>query len=91
LGAVGGPGGHEGILAEHRPLLLLELHGLESEKVAWETFKKAEYSLHQMTGDYPPIESPEGLGWKAYVMARCNPYWRKTWMHYYYFLEGWPA
>jgi FkbM family methyltransferase len=61
--------GMQRILAEHHPLLLLELHGPESEKVAWQTLTEAGYSLRQMTGGSPPIESPEGLGWKAYVMA----------------------
>lgn len=61
--------GMKRILAERRPLLLLELHGPESEQVAWEALKEAGYSLHQMTGGYPPIERPEGLGWKAYVIA----------------------
>jgi len=64
--------GMKRILAEHQPLLLLELHGPESEEVAWKILKDAGYSLHQMTGGYPPIESPEGLGWKAYVMARVD-------------------
>jgi FkbM family methyltransferase len=62
--------GMKRILNEHRPLLLLELHGPESEKVAWQTLQDAGYSLYQMTGSYPPIESPEALGWKAYVVAR---------------------
>lgn len=58
------------ILAEHHPLMLLELHGPESEKVAWETLKKAGYSLCAMESGYPRIETPETLGWKAYVIAR---------------------
>ena len=62
--------GMKRILAEHHPLLLLELHGPESEKVAWETLTAARYTLHAMESGYPVIESPEKLGWKAYVIAR---------------------
>jgi hypothetical protein len=58
------------ILIEHHPLLLLELHGPESEKVAWETLTAAGYSLHAMESGYPRIETPEKLGWKAYLIAR---------------------
>lgn len=62
--------GMKRILAEHHPLMLLELHGPESEKVAWETLTLAGYTLHAMEDGYPVIEAPEKLGWKAYVIAR---------------------
>ena len=62
--------GMQRILREYHPLLLLELHGPESEKVAWETLTEAGYSLHAMESGYPRIETPEKLGWKAYVVAR---------------------
>lgn len=62
--------GMKRILAEHHPLLLLELHGSESEKVAWEILTAAGYCLHEMTSGYPQIETPEKLGWKAYVIAK---------------------
>lgn len=57
------------ILREHHPLMLLELHGPESEKVAWENLTAAGYRLHAMESGYPVIYSPESLGWKAYVIA----------------------
>jgi len=57
------------ILREAHPILFLELHGPESEKAAWETLSAAGYSLHAMESGYPRIESPEQLGWKAYVVA----------------------
>ena len=58
------------ILSEHHPMLFLELHGPESEKVAWETLTAARYTLRAMENGYPVIEAPEKLGWKAYVIAR---------------------
>jgi len=58
------------ILLEHHPLLLLELHGPESEKAAWDVLIPAGYSLYGMQAGYPRIESADDLGWKAYVIAR---------------------
>ncbi len=57
------------ILEEHHPLMLLELHGPESEKAAWETLTSAGYTLRAMEVGYPVIPSPESLGWKAYLIA----------------------
>jgi hypothetical protein len=57
------------ILAEHHPLLFLELHGPESEQTAWQILTEAGYTLHEMSSGYPVIRSPEGLGWKAYLIA----------------------
>lgn len=62
--------GMQRILTEHHPLLLLELHGPESEKVAWQTLTEAGYSLHEMQNGYPRIENPQQLGWKAYLIAQ---------------------
>jgi FkbM family methyltransferase len=62
--------GMKRILNEHHPLLLLELHGPESEQVAWQTLTEAGYRLHEMSPGYPPIENPEQLGWKAYLVAQ---------------------
>jgi FkbM family methyltransferase len=58
------------ILSEYHPLLFLELHGPESEKVAWEALGAAGYSLFAMEKGYTPIDSPASLGWKAYVIAK---------------------
>ncbi len=57
------------ILQDQHPLLLLELHGPESERVAWETLISAGYTLRAMEAGYPIISSPESLGWKAYLIA----------------------
>lgn len=58
------------LLREARPILLLELHGPESEKAAWETLTSAGYSIHAMQPGLPRITSPDQLGWKAYLVAR---------------------
>ena len=57
------------ILQEQHPLMLLELHGPESEKVAWNLLNSAGYTLRAMEASYPVISSPEQLGWKAYLVA----------------------
>jgi len=57
------------ILNEAQPFLFLELHGPESERVAWEELTGAGYTLRQMAPGYPLIGSAAELGWKAYVIA----------------------
>ena len=61
--------GMQRVLQEFHPLMLLELHGPESEKVAWETLTAAGYTLRAMENGYPVISSPQSLGWKAYLIA----------------------
>lgn len=57
-------------LTTHRPLLLLELHGPESEQAAWQTLTDAGYRLYPMRPGSPPLQTAAELGWKAYVIAR---------------------
>jgi FkbM family methyltransferase len=61
------------ILNEHHPILFLELHGPESEKVAWESLRAAGYTLRAMQTGYERIDSPASLGWKAYLIAQYEP------------------
>lgn len=64
--------GMKRVLDEARPILLLELHGPESERVAWETLASAGYTIHAMQPGYPRIETRDQLGWKAYLVAFPN-------------------
>jgi FkbM family methyltransferase len=57
------------VLRRVRPLLLLELHGPEAGRVAWQALAAADYSVCEMARGYPPIEAAEALGWKAYVLG----------------------
>ncbi len=57
------------VLNQFHPILFLELHGPESEQVAWQTLSAAGYTLHSMQNGFPLIKSPQQLGWKAYVIA----------------------
>jgi len=61
------------LLLEAQPLLLLELHGPESCKAAWENLKLAGYRLCQMAQGYPEVRTLDELDWKAYVVAMPAP------------------
>jgi FkbM family methyltransferase len=58
------------VLAEARPLLLMELHGPESSRVAWERLTGAGYTICWMRSGYPAVPSLEAMGWKAYIVAK---------------------
>jgi FkbM family methyltransferase len=61
--------GMQRILSEARPLTLLELHGGEAAKAAWETLSNAGYRICEMKPGYPRIPAVEALDWKAYIVA----------------------
>ena len=58
------------VLAEARPLMLMELHGPESSRAAWDTLTAAGYTICWMRGGYPQVPSLEAMGWKAYIVAK---------------------
>ena len=58
------------VLAEARPLMLMELHGSESRRAAWETLTAAGYTICWMRRGYPVVPSLEAMGWKAYIVAK---------------------
>jgi FkbM family methyltransferase len=58
------------VLAEARPLMLMELHGSESSRVAWETLTAAGYEIRWMRRGYPVVPSLEALGRKTYIIAK---------------------
>jgi FkbM family methyltransferase len=62
--------GMKRLLTEAHPLILLELHGPEAARVAWETLTAAGYQICRMQRGYPLIPSLEALDWKAYLVAR---------------------
>jgi FkbM family methyltransferase len=57
------------VLAEARPLMLMELHGPESSRVAWQTLSAAGYRICWMRHGYPEVPSLEAMDWKAYIIA----------------------
>jgi GH15 family glucan-1,4-alpha-glucosidase len=50
--------------------MLMELHGPESSRVAWETLTAAGYEICWMRPGYPVVPSLEAMGWKAYIVAK---------------------
>ena len=58
------------VLAEARPLMLMELHGPESSRLAWDRLTEAGYHICWMRQGYPEIPSLEAMGWKAYIVAK---------------------
>lgn len=58
------------LLAEARPLMLMELHGPESAHAAWEMLTAAGYQVCWMQRGFPVVPSLEAMGWKAYIVAR---------------------
>lgn len=61
--------GMQRVLAEARPLMLMELHGPESARAAWDALTAAGYSLCEMKPGYPRVTSLDALDWKAYLVA----------------------
>ena len=61
--------GMQRVLTEVRPLMLMELHGPESSRVAWETLTSAGYDICWMRPGFPVVPSLEAMGWKAYIVA----------------------
>jgi FkbM family methyltransferase len=57
------------VLAEARPLMLMELHGPESARAAWESLTSAGFRLCEMKPGYPRVPSLDALDWKAYLVA----------------------
>jgi len=57
------------VLAEARPCMLMELHGPESARSAWEALNAAGYAVCWMRPGYPRVPSLEALDWKAYIVA----------------------
>jgi FkbM family methyltransferase len=57
------------VLTETRPVILLELHGPEAARVAWETLTTAGYQICRMQRDYPRVAALDELDWKAYLVA----------------------
>jgi FkbM family methyltransferase len=58
------------LLAEARPLILLELHGPEAARVVWDTLTAAGYQICRMQRGYPRVLALDDLDWKAYLVAR---------------------
>jgi FkbM family methyltransferase len=61
--------GMQRLLAETRPVLLLELHGQEAARVTWQLLTGQGYQIHRMQPGYALVPRFEDLDWKAYLVA----------------------
>lgn len=57
------------LLREAGPLLLIELHGEQAARAAWQMLNAAGYTIRRMQKGYPRVASLEELDWKAYIVA----------------------
>jgi FkbM family methyltransferase len=57
------------LLVEAHPLMLMELHGPESARSAWDALTATGYRLCEMKPGYPRVPSLDALDWKAYLVA----------------------
>jgi FkbM family methyltransferase len=64
--------GMENLLHAKHPLVLMELHGLESAKISWHQLKKSGYRICRMEVDLPEVENLDELDWKSYLVAIPN-------------------
>ena len=58
------------LLKEHKPILLIELHGENAAQMIWDVLTEAGYEIAEMRAGYPKIQSLSQLGWKAYIIAK---------------------
>ncbi len=61
--------GMQRVIAQAKPVILLELHGPEAASTAWELLRNVGYHIQQMKAGNPPIISEEELDWKSYLLA----------------------
>lgn len=62
--------GMKRLLEEAHPIMLMELHGPESSKAAWDALTSAGYKISWLRRGFPAVPSLHSLGWKAYILAR---------------------
>lgn len=64
--------GMEKILMNVKPIVLLELHGLESAELCWNILQKLDYQICLMDDGFPEINNFDALDWKSYLVAMPN-------------------
>jgi len=57
------------LLSDERPIIFLELHGIDAARATWDSLKAAEYQICQITPGLPVILSIDELDWKSYLVA----------------------
>jgi recombinational DNA repair protein RecR len=60
------------LLREHRPIILVELHGHQAARVTWDLLNQAHYKICRMASGYPKVNDLQELDWKSYLAAFPN-------------------
>lgn len=60
------------LLREHRPILMVELHGEEASRVVWDLLILENYRICMMDPGYKQISDVQELKWKSYIVAFPN-------------------
>jgi len=63
-------GGMSRLLAEARPLLLVEIHGQQAASAVWAALQKSSYRAHRLSKGYPEVNSVDSLDWKSYILGK---------------------
>ncbi len=61
--------GMQRLLAQVRPLLLIELHGQAAASAVWHSLMQHGYTVQRMQPGRPLVRSLDELGWKSYLIA----------------------
>jgi len=61
--------GMQRLLNRARPIMLMELHGPESARAAWQALQSAGYAVCRMQPGYPRVTRLDDLDWKSYLAA----------------------
>lgn len=64
--------GMQRLLREAKPLMLIELHGEQAARSAWQALEQAGYRVRRMQAGYPEAGRLEELDWKAYIVAQAR-------------------
>lgn len=61
------------LIEEEKPLLIMELHGIEVGRECWAILARSGYEVSRLTRGYPRIDDVSGLDRKSYILARPKP------------------
>lgn len=61
--------GMSNLLQTRHPLVMIELHGLESAEASWQLLRNAGYRICRMELEFPQVGNIEELDWKSYLVA----------------------
>jgi FkbM family methyltransferase len=64
--------GMQKLIHNHRPIVMIELHGRIAAKICWEILNKEKYQICRMALTFPKIYEFQDLNWKSYIVAFPN-------------------